>query len=163
MGVSGSGKSTIGNMLAKSLNFSFLDGDDLHPESNKKLMANGIPLTDEERLPWLEIIGQELNEHSTLNKPLIIACSSLKRSYRDLLRKYSPNLFFLFLDGTKNQISERISVRKHEFMPSSLLDSQLANLEPLQSDEYGLRVEIGATPEEICQWIIIELSKFGEG
>lgn len=160
MGVSGSGKSTIGNMLADSLNYSFLDADDLHPESNKKLMAAGLPLTDTERLPWLEIIGLELEKFLRLNSPLIVACSALKRSYRDLLRAHSSNLFFLYLDGTITEIQQRISIRSHEFMPSSLLDSQFANLEPLQPDERGLRVETVATPAEICQNIIVELSKF---
>lgn len=160
MGVSGSGKSTIGNLLAESLNYSFLDADDLHPESNKKLMAAGLPLTDTERLPWLEIIGLELEKFLLLNSPLIVACSALKRSYRDLLRAHSPNLFFLYLDGTITEIHQRISIRSHEFMPSSLLDSQFANLEPLQPDEHGLRVETVATPAEICQKIIVELSKF---
>lgn len=157
MGVSGSGKTTVGELLASQMAYSFIDADDLHPESNKELMAAGIPLTDVERLPWLDLVGEELTAYSAANSPLVVACSALKRSYRDQLRRHSPDTFFLFLDGTREQIQARISLRNHEFMPSSLLDSQFANLEPLQADERGMRIEIGDSPQSMCSGIIQSL------
>jgi gluconokinase len=154
MGVSGSGKSTIGELLSRKLNCAFIDADDLHPESNKIAMSSGIALTDKERLPWLRIVGEELRTHSLQKQPLIVACSALKRSYRELLRTYSPNLYFVFLEGTQEEIQARIALRSHEFMPTSLLDSQFANLEPLENDEFGLRVSVNPSTEEICQKIV---------
>jgi gluconokinase len=154
MGVSGSGKSTVGKLLSQLLRCEFIDADDLHPESNKKAMAAGIALTDVERLPWLKIVGEELKSHSENSQPLIVACSALRRSYRELLTSFSPSLFFIFLDGTKEEIGARISVRSHEFMPSSLLESQFANLEPLVKDENGFRISIDASVETICATIV---------
>ncbi|MBC7463155.1 MAG: gluconokinase [Actinobacteria bacterium] len=158
MGVSGSGKSTIGKLLSEQLGYAFIDADDLHPESNKRLMASGIPLTDVERSPWLDNIGSKLAEYSSSNTPLIVACSALKHSYRDKLRRYSPTVNFLFLDGTRSQIQSQISTRDHEFMPSSLLDSQFADLEVLQADERGLRIELGGSPLTTCTAIIKALA-----
>lgn len=153
MGVSGSGKSTIGKLLAEKTRFSFTDADDLHPAANKAQMAAGIPLTDESRIPWLRIIGELFRNAEQKNIKNIVACSALKRSYRDLLREYSPELFFVFLDGTKVEIQERLYSRNHEFMPASLLDSQFANLEPLQGDERGIKIAIRGTPEQLVREI----------
>jgi gluconokinase len=153
MGVSGSGKSTVGKLLSGNLDSAFIDADDLHPESNKIAMSRGIALTDKERLPWLNIVGEELRKYSLAGKPLIVACSALKRSYRDLLRSYSPSLYFVFLSGTQEEIQARISTRNHEFMPTSLLDSQFANLEPLENDEYGVRISVDSPAEDISEKI----------
>jgi gluconokinase len=133
MGVSGSGKSTVGESLAAASGRIFIDGDDLHPAANKEKMAAGIPLTDDDRWPWLRRIGERL----AVGDGVIIACSSLKRTYRELLREYAPDAYFALLSGTRELLAERLAGRHHEYMPTTLLDSQLATLEPLGADERG--------------------------
>ncbi|HEU0165408.1 MAG TPA: gluconokinase [Thermomicrobiales bacterium] len=158
MGVSGSGKSTIGALLAKKLDAGFTDGDRFHSASNIAKMAAGAPLDDSERLPWLEAIGKHLAASASSGSTEIVACSALKRQYRDVLRSYSPGLFVVFLDGPSDVIRERIARRNHAFMPSSLLESQLASLEPLGPDELGIRVDIMLPPEQIVGEVIARLS-----
>ena len=147
MGVQGSGKTTVGTQLAHRLGIGFVDGDDLHPEHNKKLMAAGTPLTDVERQPWLEAVGARLAAGS--DDGIVIACSALKRSYRDLLRTFVPDLSIVHPHGPMEVVAERIAARRHEFMPPSLLVSQYEVLETLQDDELGVTIDLALPLEEI--------------
>lgn len=158
MGVSGSGKSTIGALLAEKLEQEFIDGDALHPEENRTKMAAGIALDDADRTPWLNNIGEKLSDSKKAGAPVIIACSALKRSYRDLIRSHEPDTLFVHLTGGKQLIGERMAARKHEFMPTSLLTSQLATLEEPSSDEHVLLAEIAHTPEQIVSDLLEALN-----
>lgn len=158
MGVSGSGKSTIGALLAEKLEQEFIDGDALHPEENRTKMAAGIALDDADRTPWLNNIGEKLSDSNKAGAPVIIACSALKRSYRDLIRSHEPDTLFVHLTGGKQLIGERMAARKHEFMPTSLLTSQLATLEEPSSDEHVLLAEIAHTPEQIVSDLLEALN-----
>ncbi|UTT71349.1 gluconokinase [Arthrobacter sp. DNA4] len=137
MGVSGCGKSTVGAWLGQQLGMPFYDGDDFHPAANKQKMAAGVPLTDTDREPWLGRVGELLagKDASGAGVPPIVACSALKRRYRDLLRSYAPDVVFIHLVGTPDTIGARMDARSHEFMPRTLLDSQFAALEELEADE----------------------------
>lgn len=146
MGVAGCGKSTVGAAVAERLGAEFLDGDSLHPQSNIDKMASGTPLNDQDRAPWLAEIGTRF---AASNSALVIACSALKRSYRDIIRSGDPSVVFVHLQGARELLSERMNARPGHFMPASLLDSQLATLEPLQSDEAGLVVDIDQPVEKI--------------
>lgn len=151
MGVSGSGKSTIGAALAAALRVEFIDGDDLHPTANKEKMAAGIPLTDEDRAPWLEIIAERIGAERAENRSIVVACSALRRRYRDQLVSHAPETVFVHLAGDRALIADRQANRQHEYMPPSLLDSQFATLEPLQEDERAVLVDPALTPEEIVR------------
>ncbi|WP_295120733.1 gluconokinase [uncultured Leifsonia sp.] len=151
MGVSGSGKSTVGRVVADALGASFVDGDDLHPAANVAKMAAGIPLTDADREPWLRAVGRTLADGDDTG--VVVACSALKRSYRDLIRAEAPGTVFAELDGPRELLQERM-IRPGHFMPASLLDSQLATLEPLQADEAGLRLDIAESPAELAAAIV---------
>jgi carbohydrate kinase (thermoresistant glucokinase family) len=153
MGVAGSGKSSIGTLIAKELGLPFKDGDDLHPQSNLEKMAAGIPLTDEDRWPWLELCGLTLQ----MPNGTVLACSALKRVYRDRIRKLAPGTTFLFLDGSEELLLSRLGNRKNHFMKPQMLQSQLQALEPLQSDEKGLKLRIDRSEEEIVQEAIAYL------
>ena len=157
MGVSGSGKSTIGDLLARRLERAFIDGDSLHPQSNRDKMAAGHALDDADRAPWLEIIGLKLAETNHAGSPIVLACSALKRSYRDLIRAHEPSTLFVHLSGGKSLIGERMSARAHEFMPASLLASQLATLEEPGSDERVLTADITQTPAQIVDALLAAL------
>lgn len=158
MGVQGSGKSTSGRAIAESLSLPFIDGDDLHPISNKAKMASGHPLTDADREPWLAAIGAALAEGLSRGQSTVIACSALKRRYRDLIRSFAPETRFVHLAGNRGLIAERLSHRNHEYMPPTLLDSQFETLEPLAADEAGIPVDINLTPEEIAAVVANALS-----
>jgi gluconokinase len=144
MGVTGCGKSTVGALLAARIDLPFIDGDELHSEANKQKMAAGIPLDDADRAPWLGLIATALAW-----APMVVACSALKRSYRDRLRAGAPDVRFLYLAGAPTLLGLRLSARSHEFMPPSLLESQLAILEPPGSDENALTLDIQVSAEAI--------------
>jgi len=146
MGVSGTGKSTVAGMIAGRLGWALEEGDDLHPPANVAKMSSGQPLTDEDRWPWLDTIAAWIHRHLADGRPGIITCSALRRVYRDRLR--GPGVAFVHLDGSKQVIGERLSRRLGHFMPESLLDSQLATLEPLGPDENGIVVPLGRTTED---------------
>lgn len=156
MGVSGSGKSTIGKLLAEKLGVPFTDADDLHPESNVAKMAAGTPLEDEDRWPWLALVGDALAAASTTG--LVVACSALKRSYREAILASAPATVFVLLHGPRELLSERMGHRDDHFMPLGLLDSQLATLELLEPDEPGFTVSIAPSPEMIVDEIAGKLS-----
>lgn len=143
MGVSGCGKSTVGALLADRTGLTFVDGDALHPQANIDKMAQGTPLDDEDRHPWLIAVGQALDAET------VIACSALKRSYRDLIRAEAGGVTFVHLTGSRDILMERMGQRTGHFMPADLLDSQLATLEDLAPDERFVAVSIEQTPEEI--------------
>jgi carbohydrate kinase (thermoresistant glucokinase family) len=158
MGVSGSGKTSVGEGLADSLGAQFIDADWLHSRDNLETMAAGHPLSDEQREPWLHAVGENLSEARDDERDLVVACSALKRSYRDILRSYVPEVYFVFLDASPEILAERLAARDHDFMPASLLDSQLATLEPLGDDEHGVRVDVTPPLAEIVPKVI---SRFG--
>lgn len=139
MGVSGSGKSTVGAALAQRLRVPFADADDFHPPANIAKMTAGQPLDDDDRHPWLETIGRWLAEHADGG---VMSCSALKRKYRDQLRMHDPDVMFLYLAGTPEVIGRRQASRPGHFMPASLLRSQFDTLEPLTPDEFGITIDV---------------------
>ena len=140
MGVSGSGKSTVGAALAQRLGVPFADADDFHPPANVAKMAASIPLDDDDRYPWLEVIGRWLAEHGRHGG--VMSCSALKRKYRDQLRRHCPQTEFVHLTGTPEVIAARQASRPGHFMPASLMASQFATLEPLGPDERGITLDV---------------------
>jgi carbohydrate kinase (thermoresistant glucokinase family) len=152
MGVQGSGKSTIGTLLAQRLGVPFVDGDSLHSTENKEWMAAGRALSDGQRLPWLYEVGECLAAGAGTG--VVVACSALKRSYRDVLRERAPEMLTIFASGDVGLIQSRLKARRHEYMPPSLLPTQLDDLEALQDDEPGLTVDIAKSPEDIVDCIM---------
>lgn len=146
MGVSGSGKSTVGAALAQRLQAPFADADDFHPEANVAKMRAGQALDDDDRRPWLEVIGVWLADHEAGG---VMTCSALKRAYRDQLRAHAPDTAFVHLHGDRDVIARRQATRPGHFMPASLLDSQFATLEPLEPDEGGFVVDVDQSVDEI--------------
>ena len=146
MGVSGVGKTQVGLALAQALGARFIEGDDLHPESNRAKMAGGTPLVDEDRWPWLDRVAATLAEGAS---PVVGACSALRRRYRDRLRAGTPGLVMLHLSGDPALVGERLRARKGHFMPPALLRSQFDTLEPLDADEPGFAVRVERPIEEI--------------
>jgi gluconokinase len=159
MGVSGSGKSTIAAALAKKLSWTFEDGDRFHPASNVAKMSAGQPLTDEDRWPWLGAIADEIDRVCRANGHVVIACSALKRVYRDALVRGRNDVRIVFLDGSKALIAERLTHRKGHFMPPGLLDSQFKTLEPPQADENPITVSIDGAVEAIIEDILRQLDR----
>lgn len=142
MGVSGCGKTTVGEALAAKLGWPFLEGDLLHPKSNVEKMSAHAPLTDEDRWPWLQAIADWIASEERAGRSTVSACSSLKRRYRDLLRTGAPRVRFVHLHGPQSVLAERLAARKGHFFPPDLLASQYAALEPLAADEDGLIVDV---------------------
>jgi gluconokinase len=149
MGVAGAGKSTVGKLLAARLDRDFVEGDSLHPPHNVEKMSRGIPLTDADRLPWLDAIARRIAEARASGTPLVVTCSALKRAYRERLSGGHGDVGFLFLQGDKALIARRLSARPGHFMPPQLLASQFAALEEPAPDEPAIAVPIDARPEEI--------------
>lgn len=158
MGVSGSGKSVVGQALAVRLGVPFVDGDDLHPAANREKMAAGTPLDDADRWPWLEAVGAWLAARPDGG---VTACSALKRSYRDVLRRHRPDVRFLVLHADRELLEERLAARSGHFMPASLLGSQLATLEPLGADEHGVVVDVAPPVTEIVATAVARLEPSG--
>ena len=155
MGVSGSGKSTVAGILAGQLGWDLEEGDDLHPPANVEKMAAGTPLTDDDRWPWLERVADWISDHTRAGLPGIITCSALKRIYRDRMR--GDHVVFVHLTGSKDTISHRIAARTDHFMPTTLLDSQIATLEPPGPDENVLVIDIGRRPADEAGEVITRL------
>jgi carbohydrate kinase (thermoresistant glucokinase family) len=154
MGVSGCGKSSVGLQLAGALEVPFLEGDTYHSYANVAKMTAGVPLTDADRADWLQALHDEIRDARLKEKGLVLSCSSLKRRYRDLLRSADPELRFAHLAGPRELIAERMAARKDHYMPPTLLDSQLATLEPLQDDEAGVVLDIAQPPHQLVQQIL---------
>lgn len=167
MGVSASGKSVVGIEVARRMHLPFVDADDLHPPENVTKMSQGIPLTDADRMPWLDLVGERLALRSTGGEVpesapaesagVVIACSALKRSYRDRLRSRAPHTVFIHLTGDPELLSARALARTGHFMPPALLASQLATLEPLGDDEAGVVIDVGedvaTVAERAVDWV----------
>lgn len=156
MGVSGSGKTTIAELLADRLRWPMLEGDDLHPSANIAKMQAGVPLEDEDRWPWLDSVGDWIDRRLAEGSCAVVTCSALRRAYRDRLR--ADGVVFVELDGTHRTLERQIGDRKGHFMPASLLESQLATLEPLGTDENGFRVSIEGTPDGIVDRVLDRLN-----
>ncbi|MFZ6862440.1 gluconokinase [Undibacterium sp. Ji67W] len=154
MGVCGCGKTEIGQGLAHRLNVQFIEGDQYHSSSNVKKMRDGIPLTDNDRSDWLLQLTVIISEAREQGRGLVLSCSALKRAYRDLLRSADPELQFIHLYGDRDIIAQRMQARQQHFMPVSLLDSQLADLQALQGDEQGISLNIEETPATLINCIV---------
>jgi carbohydrate kinase (thermoresistant glucokinase family) len=159
MGVSGCGKSTIAMMLAHRLNWIFEEGDWFHPPSNVEKMHSGVPLTDEDRWPWLHGIAAWIDATRRVGNHGTVACSALKRAYRDILLGERPDVRLVYLKGDRDLIARRLAARDAHFMPPSLLDSQFASLEEPQPDEHTIVVSIVPHPREIVEEIVKRLGK----
>ena len=154
IGVSGSGKSTIATALAQRLGWALCEGDDLHSPAAVEKMSVGVPLSDDDRWPWLQRVADWIDDRLRSGEPGVVACSALRRSYRDVLRRGEPgDVVFVYLDGSPQRIRERLTGRKDHFMPMSLLDDQFARLEPPGPDESAVDVGIDGTPDELVDEI----------
>ena len=158
IGVAGSGKSTIGRALSERLHCAFLDADSLHSKEDVEKMSAGHALSDDDRWPWLNAVGQHISAFERDHQRSVTACSALQRRYRDLVREYVPRAYFVHLEGSIETIRARIERRHDDFMAPSLLASQFADLEHLEGDEGGLSVEVTLTPDEIVTRILSSLA-----
>jgi gluconokinase len=154
MGVSGSGKTTIGTMLADRLGWRYAEGDDFHPEDNVRRMAAGEPLTDDDRWPWLEAIGRWIDDRRAAGESGVVSCSALRQKYRDVLSEGRPEVRIVFLGGSRELIERRLAARRGHFMRAGMLDGQFAALEPPDPDEGAITVSIDATPAEVVDEIL---------
>ncbi|MFF9865633.1 MULTISPECIES: gluconokinase [unclassified Streptomyces] len=158
MGVAGTGKTTVGPLVAERLGVPYAEGDDFHPEANIAKMTAGVPLDDADRWPWLDAIGRWAHGREGLGG--VVSSSALKRSYRDRLRAAAPGIVFLHLTGERALIEARMAARKGHFMPTALLDSQFATLQPLGEDEAGVAVDVAGGPEDIAGRAVTALRRF---
>jgi gluconokinase len=149
MGVAGSGKTAVAQVMATRWGDVFIEADDLHSASNVQKLSRGIPLDDHDRIPWLRAVGERIRSEASENHRTVTSCSALKRAYREVLREYAPTAFFVELDAPIEVVRERVATRRHSFMSPSLLESQYATLEPLDPEERGVRVDATDTPEGI--------------
>jgi gluconokinase len=150
MGVSGSGKTTVAQILAERLGWPYAEADEFHPQANIDKMSAGTPLTDDDRWPWLRAMRDWLTEQSRAGRSTIVTCSALKVAYRDVLREAEGRVRFVHLDGTIEQIGERMAGRSGHFMPTSLLPSQFETLERLTDDEDGVVVPVAVSPQSVA-------------
>lgn len=151
MGVSGSGKTTVANGIAVATDFAFAEADEYHSETSVAKMAAGEPLTDEDRWPWLADLATWMAERAAEGVSTVMACSALRRSYRDVLRDGPPSVDFILVDGSAEVIRARMGAREGHYMPVTLLDSQIATLEPLEADESGLVLDVALAPDELTR------------
>lgn len=161
MGVSGAGKSTVAAALAARLGFALEDADAYHPPANIAKMHAGIPLTDDDRWPWLQAIADAIDRKAAAGAPAVIACSALKRTYRDVLVHGRDDVRLVYLKGSRDLIAERLARRSDHFMPASLLDSQFATLEEPAADENAIVVDIDAPVDDIAGAVVARLA--GQG
>lgn len=157
MGVSGCGKTTVAHGISAATGLLFAEADDFHSRANVEKMRAGIPLTDEDRWPWLHDLAAWMAERASEGRSTVIACSALRRSYRDLLADGPPSVDFVHLDGPVEVIRGRLSTREGHYMPASLLDSQIATLERLQPDERGVVLDVSLPPDELVAQTIARL------
>jgi gluconokinase len=157
MGVSGSGKTTVAEILTDRLGWAYEEGDSLHPQANVDKMASGHPLDDNDRAPWLEKIAEWIEERVDAGENGVVTCSALKRSYRAILNRRGTGVLFVYLAGSKGLIGDRLASRKGHFMPLELLDSQFADLEEPGDDEPAIRIDITPQPPEIAEQILERL------
>ena len=160
MGVTGAGKSTIGALLAETLGRPLIEGDSLHPPANIAKMSQGIPLNDDDRLPWLKAIAARIDEARKAGRPVIVTCSALKRRYREILEDGHDDVGFVYLRGARDLIAQRLAARTNHFMPPGLLDSQFAALQEPADDEPSIVIAIDAAPDDIVRTIV---GKFAMG
>ena len=158
MGASGAGKTTIAVRLAAYLEYAFADGDDFQPATNVAKMARAEPLTDADRGPWLATLAEWIGNHHRLGRSTVLACSALKRHYRDTLRGAAPTVFFIHLAVPSDVLAERMKHRVGHFMPPELLVSQLVTLEPLEPDEPGITIDATAPPATIVAKVVEHLA-----
>jgi gluconokinase len=157
MGVSGSGKSTVAAGLVDRLGWEFAEGDDFHPAENVAKMRAGTPLDDEDRWPWLRRLAAWIGEHERAGRSVVVTCSALRRSYRDLLREGHPSVWFAHVTVDPDLLRDRVAARTGHYMPPSLLDSQLATLQPLQDDEPGAAVSGAGSPDAVVEELLATL------
>jgi gluconokinase len=162
MGVSGSGKTTTGESLARELGWPFRDADSFHPPANIEKMSKGIPLTDEDRWPWLAAIAAWLDERRIRGEPGIVSCSALKRKYRRLLLDGRPDVRLIYLEGEMPLISRRMARRLNHFMPASLLESQFEALEEPDPKEWPMVVSVHTSPRRIVERILADIAASGD-
>jgi gluconokinase len=158
MGVAGSGKSVIGAALAHALGIEFVEGDEYHSAGNVERMSRGVPLTDDDRAQWLHSLAARIREARDAGTGLVMSCSALRRSYRDILRAEASNLRFVFLKGERALIAKRLAGRRGHFMPSSLLESQLATLEEPSPDENAWVCDISKSPQDLVAVLVTKAS-----
>lgn len=160
MGVAGSGKSTVGALLAERLGWPFRDADEFHPPANVAKMSAGTPLTDEDRWPWLAAIGEWIDARRAAGGHCVVTCSALKRVYRDRLIGGREGVRLVYLEGSQDLIAARMKARLDHFMPPALLASQFAALEPPTEDEFPIRLAIEGTPEDMVEALLAQILPF---